>query len=261
MNSSMQAASLLADARQNRRRLEALPIACRPSDLPSAYECQNALVKRLSAVYGGHRIGYKIACTNKSAQELLALDRPFYGKLMSSFSHTSPARLNVQEFFMCIIEPEFAFAIGKDLPPRSEAYQFDEIALAIDSVFPAIEIVDSRYEDWTKVGALSLIADNACNGSWVKGQCCESWDRIDLSRHPVNLYVNGDCMRNGRGDAVMGHPITALTWLANELSQMREGLHAGDLVSTGITCDVYYAQPGDHIIAEFGEIGQVEILF
>lgn len=231
MNSSMQAASLLADARQNHRRLEALPSACCPSDLPSAYECQNALVKRLSAVYGGHRIGYKIACTNKSAQELLALDRPFYGKLISSFSHTSPAQLNVQDFFMCVIEPEFAFAIAKDLPPRNEVYQRDEIAAAVDSVFPAIEIVDSRYEDWTIVGPLSLIADNACNGSWVKGQSYQAWDRIDLSMHPVKLYVNGDCVRNGRGDAVMGHPITALTWLANELSEMKERLRAGDLVS------------------------------
>ena len=38
-------------------------------------------------------------------------------------------------------------------------------------------------------------------------------------------------------------------------------LRAGDLVSTGITTEVYLAQSGDELVADFGPIGQVEIRF
>jgi len=95
----------------------------------------------------------------------------------------------------------------------------------------------------------------------AKGECYKVWNHIDLAAQAVELYVNDNLVRTGRGDAVMGHPMNALKWLANELSQRNEGLHAGDLVTTGITCEVYYAQKGDHIVAKFGEIGHVEIFF
>ena len=169
----MVAASLLADARHNHIRIEALPKNCRPI--------------------------------------------PFYGSLISSFTHDSPARLSVDDFFMCVIEPEFAVTIAHDLPSRMESYNRDEIIEAVSSILPAIEIVDSRYKEWTTVGPFSLIADNACAGAWIKGKCYEVWNHIDLAIHAVELvelYVNDNLVRTGRGDVVMGHPINALTWLA-----------------------------------------------
>jgi 2-keto-4-pentenoate hydratase len=255
------AADLLAEARMKQQQWTALPDDCRPPKPEEAYAVQNALVQRLVSNYGGRPVGYKIACTNKVAQEFLKLDGPFYGRLLSAFVQESPGRLNVNDFYMRIIEPEFAFQMAEDLPAAASPYDRDRVAAAVGAVLPAIEIVDSRYKEWTAVGGPSLIADNGCNGAWVQGEGYADWKSLDLSAQEVALVVNGRRIREGLGDAIMGHPINALTWLANKLCQQGTGLSVGDLVSTGTCVDVYHAEAGDEIQADFGPIGVVELTF
>jgi 2-keto-4-pentenoate hydratase len=255
------AADLLAQARFTKRTRSCLPEDCRPPTPPEGYAVQDMLVQRLLANYGGHPVGYKIACTNKSAQELLNLNEPFYGRLLSSFVHMSPARINPDDFFMRVVEPEFAFEIRDDLPASGGPYDTDTVAAAVAAVLPAIEIADSRYTEWTVVDGPSLIADNGCNGAWVRGEAYRGWRACDLATHEVALVVNGKRVRTGRGDVIMGHPIKALTWLTNMLSRLGNGLKAGDLISTGTCTEMYLGEAGDEICADFGSLGIVELTF
>lgn len=258
---SMRAVDLLAEARFRKQPMAALPEECRPPEPKVAYNIQKLLVKRLISNYGGQPVGYKIACTSKSARDFLKFYEPFYGRLLSPFVKESPARLAANAFSMRVVEPEFAFRIAKDLPASAAPYNMDTVATAVDAVLPAIEIVETRYIDWTKVDVPSLIADNGCNGAWVQGLSYPKWEKIDFPAHQVALVVNGKEIRRGRGDAIMGHPFNALTWLANFLCQQGGGLNAGDLVSTGTCMDVYEAEAGDDIRVDFGVIGAVELLF
>ncbi len=261
MITTIEAASLLLQARAEHKRISVLPEACRPKEQTDAYQCQKVLVDQLIKTYGGQTVGYKIGCTNKTAQQLVNVDGPFYGQLLSPWVHRSPATVKAGDFFMRVIEPEFAFQMAYDLPSRDKEYTKEEVSRAVDSLLPAIEIVDSRFDDWTTVGGLSLIADNGCNAGWVYGQPRKNWLDFDLSKHEVELYVNGSAIRKGRGDNVMDHPLNVLIWLANTLSQHGKGLKAGNFISTGITCEVYLAQQGDQILADFGPIGSVELSF
>ena len=163
---------------------------------------------------------------------------------------------------MRVIEPEFAFEMAKDLPPRAEAYTQNEVTAAVGALLPAIEIVESRYQSWTTVGAACLIADHAVHGAWVKGRPTTVWRALDLAQHQVKLWVNGALNQTGRGEVVLGHPLKALTWLANALTQRSPGLRAGDWVTTGVCIDqVYEAQTGDVVTADFGSLGVVEVRF
>lgn len=252
---------LLFEARTSRVRLPELPDSVRPNTTDEAYSCQGALVQQLLSHYGGEIIGYKIACTNRSAQIQLNVAGPFYGNLMSSFCYESPARVDADQFFMRVIEAEFAFRMAHDLPPTSVPRTREEIAAAIEGVIPGIEIVDSRFDSWTTVGALSLIADNACNAGWVRGRLLENWQCIDLASQPVRVVVNGILLREGSGSAVLGHPLNALQWLVNSLSSTGVGLKAGQYITTGVTTDVYMAERGDSITADFGLVGTVDLAF
>ncbi len=147
------------------------------------------------------------------------------------------------------------------LPPRGLLYTQEEVFKAIGAVVPAIEIVDSRYKDWTAVGGPSFIADNACNAAWIHGQPNPNWSIFDFPTHEVNLYVNDVPKRKGNGLMVLGNPLNAVTWLANALSEHGNGLQSGDFVSTGLTSEIYMAKLGDHIKADFGPIGSVEFSF
>jgi 2-keto-4-pentenoate hydratase len=252
---------LLHDARLQRQPLAELPPTARPSTQQDAYQCQDQVVERLLAQYGGHIIGYKIACTNMIAQRLLNMPEPFYGRLLSSFCYDSPAHVPAGDFFMRIIESEFAFRFARDLPPGPRPLERDEIADALEGVLPGIEIVDSRFTSWTTVGAPSLIADNACHGAWVKGALIRDWKNLDLAAQAVELSVNGQVVQRGSGAAVLGHPLTALQWLVHRLHAQGIGFQAGQYVTTGVTTDIYDAQPGDRLIADFGPVGRIELAF
>ena len=47
------------------------------------------------------------------------------------------------------------------------------------------------------VGAVSLIADNACNGAWVRGPLLGDWREMDLAAQAVRVFVNGELAREG----------------------------------------------------------------
>ena len=104
----------------------------------------------------------------------------FMGIFFRRSAAASPGRLKANDFFMRVIEAEFAFQMARDLPPVSKPRGRNEVAAAVEGVLPGIEIVDSRFDDWTTIGALSLTADNACNAAWVRGALLKDWQSIDL---------------------------------------------------------------------------------
>jgi len=261
MDPISQAARFIADLRFLLRQEPEIPEAFRPQHPASGYAVQEAVVERLLQKTGGRAVGYKVACTNRLAQELLGTDTPFYGRLLSPFVYQSPARVNARDFSMRIIEAEFAFQLAEDLPREGAPYDRKSAAEAVAAMLPSIELVDSRYTVWTEVSLPSLISDNGCNGGWVQGKPAEAWRHIDLAAQTVRLQVNGEEKLSGSGAAVLGHPLNSLAWLANTLCEQGKALKAGDLVSTGVCTDVYKAVPGDRIVADFGVLGSVEVSF
>lgn len=255
----MTASDLLAQARTQMQRLAELPANVRPQTPDDAYAVQAELIPKLLAHLGGSAIGYKIACTNEIAQRQLHVDSPFFGRLLSATTQASPARIRSDEYFMRVMEAEFAFKMSRDLPPSSVPRTREEVADAVEGVMAGIEVVDSRFDSWTTVGTASLIADNACHAAWIRGPLVTEWRGIDLAAQTVRLIINGQLKDEGSGAAVLGHPLNALTWLANALNARGLGLRAGDCITTGVTTDIYLAGPGDSVTADFGPVGAVEL--
>jgi 2-keto-4-pentenoate hydratase len=172
----------------------------------------------------------------------------------------SGSKLPLGQNLMKVAEAEFAFRLARPLTPRATEYQMQEVLAAVDSLHPAIEIPDSRYRDFAKVGAPQLIADNACACWFILGnETNADWRKQDLSRHAVTAWRNDKLAAQGAGANVLGDPRIALTWIANELSAQGIGLQAGDVVTTG-TCVIPQAiAPGDTIRADFGDFGTVAV--
>jgi 2-keto-4-pentenoate hydratase len=259
MGRSESAVDFLLAARAERRVFDSLPEYAMPFSLHEAYRAQQMLVRELLIRSGGRVIGYKIAATNAAAQRLLSVEAPFFGQLLSDSSYPSPATLQSGEFTVRCIEAEFGVEINADVPPTHSPYTRESIADFVSAVIPSLEIVDHRFVDWAAVGAPSLVADNAIHGAWIWGQPVSDWQGTDLAKQPVSLYANGRLVSTGSGASVLGHPLNVVAWLANELP--RQGLHLrrGDRITTGTAAPVYFANKGDHVIANFGSLGQVEL--
>jgi 2-keto-4-pentenoate hydratase len=261
MNTIADAADTLAHMRATHKIVEFLEEELRPQDLATAYQIQNILVDRLLARHGGRRIGYKAACTNQLAQTQLNVPGPLFGQMLS-FSHfQSPATLPARDFTRRIIEAEFGIALAADVPASATPYDATTIRTFIAAVLPGIEIVSHRFVDWSSVGAPSVAADNAIHGAWVQGQPLADWRTLDLASHAVTLTVNGQVFDRGTGANVLGHPFNVVAWLANELPRHGQRLKAGDFITTGVVMNVYNAQAGDALVADFGVLGKVEVVF
>lgn len=238
--------------------VENLPDTCQPRTLEEGYAVQAAL----AACSGQPVAGWKIAATSKAGQAHIGIDSPIAGRLLTGKIKGSPATLPFGTNNMRVAEVEFAFRLAQDLPPRGYDYSIEEVMSRVASLHPAIEIPDSRFVDFSRVGAPQLIADNACACLFVLGNpTTADWRKVDLVTHPVSLILNGILTSEGSGANVLGDPRIALTWLANELATRDEGLKAGQIVTTGTCARPTEINPGDQIIGNFGPFGTVEILF
>jgi len=255
------AARLLWNCRESGSVLDALPAALRPRDAAAGHAIQAAL----PIVAARPVAGWKIAATSAAGQAHIQVDGPLAGRILDSFVLPIGSTLPLAGNRMRVIEPEYAFRIGSDLPPRAAPYTVDEVLAAVASLHPVFEAPDSRYADFAAAGAAQLIADDACCGRFAFGPAAApAWRDVDLASHRVHAVVSGAdgnarYTRDGEGRAVLGDPRIALTWLANELSSLGIGLRAGEWASCG-TCMVPLAiLPGDRVAADYGAFGRIEI--
>ena len=235
-------------------RMRELPADVRPATRADGYAIQALLEERSRFPL----FGWKIAATSRAGQEHIAVDGPLAGRLLRERVCDDGGRVPFGANHMRVAEAEFAFRMGRDLAPRSAAYAVSEVMDAVAALHPAIEIPDSRFDDFTRVGAAQLIADNACAHYFVLGPSSpESWRSVDLVEHAVLGAIPGRLQREGKGANVLGDPRVALTWLVNELSAIGVTLREGQIVTTGTCLTPLPIEPGDRVRADFGELGVV----
>jgi 2-keto-4-pentenoate hydratase len=249
------ASDLLWDHWTAGRRLPAIPEAVRPASREDGYAVQQLLEARS----GGPLFGWKIAATSTAGQKHINVDGPLAGRLLAERAFASGATVPFGANHMRVAEAEFAFRMARDVTPRWGPITVGEVLESTASLHPAIEIPDSRYDDFTIVGAPQLIADNACAHYFVLGAAApDSWRDIDLTAHTVKGEVVGTLVRDGVGANVLGDPRVALAWLANELSSLGIILRAGQVVTTGTCLVPLEIAPGDRVRMDFGVLGLVE---
>lgn len=249
------AAALLWDCWHRGDCLAALPSDLRPHSREDGYAIQALLQTRS----GAPLFGWKIAATSAAGQKHIAVDGPLAGRLLGERAFDNGSTVPSGHNRMRVAEAEFAFRMQRDLPPRADEYTVDEVLDAVATLHPAIEFPDSRYTDFTAVGAAQLIADNACAHYFVLGPAARApWRESDLAAHAATGTITGRLAREGRGANVLGDPRIALAWLVNELSRLRLTLRSGEIVTTGTCLVPLEIEPGDHVVMDFGSLGRVE---
>ena len=249
-----EAARILWDAWSAGRRIPTLPRSCRPGTLDEGYAVQRAVAERS----GSGTVGWKIAATSEAGQAHIGIDGPLAGRLLESRLYRGGAVIRAGALHMGVAEAEFAFRMGRDLPSDGAPLSIDAVMDGADALHVAIEIPDSRFEDFAAAGAPQLAADCACADLFVLGPAApDGWRTIDLASHAVVLRINGAEASAGSGANVLGDPRIALAWLANDRAKRGEPLRAGEVVTTGTCVTPAPVRPGDELLADFGPLGTV----
>lgn len=251
------ASQILVQHWRDGTKLDALEARLRPQSRAEGYAIQAALGRQSS----GKLFGWKIAATSEAGQKHINVAGPMAGRIMSDTVIADGGTASMKGNEMRVGEPEFAFRMGRDLPPRAASYTVDEVLAAVETLHPAIEIPDSRFADFARAGEAQLIADNACAHLFVLGAATSAdWRAMDLVAERPQITLRGEHYV-GHGRNVLGDPRVALAWLANELRGLGLTLRAGEVVTTGTCHPPLPIQAGDHFAADFGVLGKVSVGF
>lgn len=229
----------------------------RPRDRVDGYAIQGKIEKHTRHAL----FGWKIAATSEAGQKHINVDGPMAGRILAETVIADGGTASMAGNEMRVAEPEFAFRMRTDLPPRDTPYTMQQVLDAVDTLHPAIEIPDSRFADFVSAGAAQIIADNACAHLFVLGPPTSAdWRSRDLIEERPVITLRGQQF-TGHGRNVLGDPRVALAWLANELSQLGVTLKAGQVVTTGTCHPPLPIQAGDFCAVDFGVLGKVSVGF
>lgn len=207
------------------------------------------------------RAGWKVAATSELAQQMLGVPGPSIGPVFAEHIADTPATVEAKTAHQDGVECEFAFVIGQDFATAGNISR-DDIIAAVDHALIAIEIVGCRFEGgFPEAGPNLCISDFSFNVGFVRGPKIENWPDVDLSKAPAAMHLNGEKMGEGTGADVMGDPVDALHWAAEEAVRIGIPFKAGDVVTTGTMTGAVKVAPGDHVVGDFGDLGKVEISF
>ena len=207
--------------------------------------------------------GHKIGLTSRAMQQASQIDEPDYGTLLDDMFFT-PGDIPAARFIAPRVEVELAFVLKRKL--EGAHLSIDDVLDATDYVTPAIEIIDSRIEQFdrhTKVmrRVFDTISDNAANAGIVLGGIKTLPRAADLPWVGAILRQNGVVVETGLAAGVQGHPAIGVAWLAAKLSAWGECLDAGEVVLAGSFTRPALAKVGDVFDVDYGALGSFSFRF
>ncbi|MFN6549319.1 2-keto-4-pentenoate hydratase [Mycolicibacterium septicum] len=252
-----QLAADLAQAERSRVPMTPLTDGNPDIDVVDAYEIQLINIRQRVAE-GARIIGHKVGLSSKAMQDMMGVDEPDYGHLLDEMEVFENVPVKSSNFLYPRVEVEVGFILADDLPGAGCT---EEDVLAATAAFaPAIELIDTRITNW-QIKLCDTIADNASSAGWVLGEARVSPKDIDICNIDAVLTNHGTVVAEGRSDAVLGNPVTAVAWLARKVESFGVRLKAGDIVLPGSCTRAIDAPPGSDFVADFAGLGSVRLSF
>lgn len=207
----------------------------------------------------GHRlVGWKAGLTSQAKMRQMGVDSPSCGFLTDRMFVPEGTAVACSDHVHPRVECEVAFVLEKDLP--TSGCTVEDVLAATAYVAPAIEIIDSRFENF-KFDLPSVIADNSSSARFVVGGNGVRLDTIDRTTLGLAFVKNGELVTTGASAAVLGDPAAAVALVANLVGEMGARIEAGHVVLSGGITAAYAVQPGDFVSARFQHLGVVDVRF
>lgn len=226
-------------------------------DFDDAYSIQEA-IRDAKIARGTKMVGFKAGLTSYAKMRQMGVDKPCYGFLADYFERPDNGDIQISELIHPKVEAELAFVTKAEL--SGPGCHVGNVMAATDFVMPAVEIIDSRYENF-RFDLASVIADNASSSRFVLGGQMADPSNVDMRTLGVVLERNGEVMELGAGAAVLGHPAKSVALLANMLGERGQTIPAGSLILTGGITAAVTVNAGDAVRVRYQGLGSVGMRF
>ncbi|MEN9433999.1 MAG: 2-oxo-3-hexenedioate decarboxylase [Pseudomonadota bacterium] len=226
-------------------------------DWEDAYDIQWEIRRRKEA-RGNRVVGLKMGLTSYAKMKQMGVENPVYAFLVDYFNVPDAGTIKVSELIHPKVEAEIAIITNKEL--KGPGCTVAHVLAATESVLPAVEIIDSRYENF-RFDLKSVIADNASSARFITGGNVKRADQVDMKTLGVVIEINGKVVTTGAGAAVLGHPAASVAMLANMLAERGEVIPAGTFIMTGGITEALPVKAGDSVCVRYQELGTVTMSF
>lgn len=251
-------AQALFDAEQSRQAIAPICTALgEQATVDDGYVIQDINTER-ALNNGRSLVGRKIGLTSVAVQKQLGVDSPDFGMLFEDMAYADGQTIAFSKLIQPKVEAEIALVLKADL--TQEQHRIEDIIAATDYAVAAIEVVDSRIENW-KISLLDTVADNASSAAFVLGQNKVQLSDLDLVNCQMQMTRAGEVVSTGVGKASLDNPLNAAVWLADEMVKRGRPLLAGDIVLTGALGPMVVVQAGESYQVEIEGLGQVTAVF
>lgn len=238
------AAEFLVQSRLKGGVTSSLPENLVPKTELDGYAIQAVVHQILQNAGYGQLVGHKIGCTTDIMQRFLNIDHPCAGQIFNSTVFDRSAVLPLSRFHRIGVECEIAARLKTDMLGAFGPYTIESAKDCVDALMGAIELVDDRYENYSKLNAPTLIADDFFNAGVVLGEENRNWRSLNLKKIIGTLRINKKEHSKGFGADILGDPMAALAWLANHRVGVGRPLKSGEFVMLGsVTQTLFLDEP------------------
>ncbi len=219
-------------------------------NLDDAYAIQKISLNRRYE-RGEVSTGYKMGFTSRAKMEQMGVHNIIWGRLTNKMEIANGNTLQRADFIHPRVEPEIAFKIKKTI---DKTIAFDAVHDYIAAIAPALEIIDSRYENF-KFSLEDVVADNCSSAAYVLGD----WLAFDTNIQNLNIEmrINENTVQTGNSNAILGNPLESLVEASKMMEKYQEVIPEGAIVLAGAATPAVYINEGDQIKAIFEGLGEL----
>ena len=227
-------------------------------DWEDAYAIQLKLKERVEARGQDCSLLFKAGLTSHAKMEQMGVKEPVFGFLQPYGQVENGGTVAADTFIHPRVEAEIAIRLKS--PLKGPDCSVVDVLAATGEVLVALEIIDSRYENFN-FDLKSVIADNTSAAGWIVGDAVPYAADLDLVDCAIELSKNGEVVETATGAAVLGHPALSVAMLANLLSRRGEELPAGALILTGGASAAVAVNAGDRFDLTIAGLGALSVTF
>lgn len=256
-----QGAVTLAKRRQLGEVASLLAQRLRPQSLDDAFMLQQQVATAMAEPVAGWK------CLLPSTDKIVVA--PIYQSTVGRY-HDNPTAIQQCRLWPSVVptsaglarvEPELAFILAKDLPPRTEPYSEAEIDQAVGATHLALELIQSRFSHDSGADFYDQLADGLFNQGLFIGPEIQRVPGFSGSEFSLQLTFGDGRVQSFNAVHPNQQPRAGLYWLVNFLSANNIGLLVGQAVITGSYAGVLDLPFGEDIQFQYGDWGQFRLQF
>lgn len=217
--------------------------------LKDAYRIQMYSINRRYE-RGEKFLGLKLGFTSKAKMEQMGVHSIIWGRLTDGMLLKKEGKLPFKKFIHPRAEPELCFLVKKDI---DRELTVEEAKDYIIGVAPALEVIDSRYENF-KFSLEDVIADNCSSAAFVLG----GWQPLDkpINKLKMELIIDGEVVQSGSSEAILGNPWESVVEVSKLVENFKKPIPKGTYILAGAATPAVYLKEGNEVKVVVERLGE-----